>query len=226
MFFYFRLVLKYWIWVCTMCLFVCCCRGSKIFGSFVSFLKSKDPNDGTEQALLAELSALDEHLKAHVYMWILYDTLFFFLFICYLFVVVTLPMLTWWRYDQGPYVAGEKVTAVDLSLAPKLYHLVVVLGHFKKWSVPESLSHVHIYTKVWSCFLQCIYFGGTIYLAVSFIYTLNSDWSIFGDENFLVKLIMPVCLKFLQNDWSINYFIYTTFSLTKVFEKGKTKANK
>lgn len=42
------------------------CRGSKIFGSFVSFLKSKDANDGTEQALVAELSALDEHLKAHV----------------------------------------------------------------------------------------------------------------------------------------------------------------
>jgi hypothetical protein len=33
----------------------------------VSFLKSKDSNDGTEQALVAELNALDEHLKAHVY---------------------------------------------------------------------------------------------------------------------------------------------------------------
>lgn len=43
-------------------------RGSKIFGSFVTFLKSKDSNDGTEQALVAELTALDEHLKAHVYM--------------------------------------------------------------------------------------------------------------------------------------------------------------
>jgi chloride intracellular channel protein 1 len=39
--------------------------GSNIFGSFVSFLKSKDSNDGTEQALVAELNALDEHLKAH-----------------------------------------------------------------------------------------------------------------------------------------------------------------
>lgn len=86
--------------------------GSKIFISFVKFLKSKDPSDGTEQALLDELKALDEHLKAH-----------------------------------GPFVAGEKVTAVDLSLAPKLYHLEVVLGHFKKWSVPESLTHVHNYTK-------------------------------------------------------------------------------
>ncbi|PNX56008.1 glutathione S-transferase dhar2-like protein, partial [Trifolium pratense] len=39
--------------------------GSNIFGTFVSFLKSKDSNDGTEQALVAELNALDEHLKAH-----------------------------------------------------------------------------------------------------------------------------------------------------------------
>jgi len=87
-------------------------------------------------------------------------TLFFFVYLLS-FLVVTLSMLTWWRYDQGPYVAGEKVTAVDLSLAPKLYHLVAVLDHFKNWGVPESLSHVHIYTKVWSCFLQCIYSGGT-----------------------------------------------------------------
>lgn len=42
------------------------CRGSKVFGSFVTFLKSKDANDGSEQALLNELKALDEHLKAHV----------------------------------------------------------------------------------------------------------------------------------------------------------------
>ncbi|KAK8955620.1 hypothetical protein KSP40_PGU013599 [Platanthera guangdongensis] len=37
--------------------------GSKIFSSFVAFLKSKDPDDGSEQALLNELQALDEHLK-------------------------------------------------------------------------------------------------------------------------------------------------------------------
>ncbi|KAI5401900.1 Glutathione S-transferase dhar2, partial [Lathyrus oleraceus] len=87
--------------------------GSKIFGTFVSFLKSKDSNDGTEQALVAELNALEEHLKAN-----------------------------------GPYVAGEKVTAVDLSLAPKLYHVVVALGHFKNWTIPESLTHVHNYVKL------------------------------------------------------------------------------
>ena len=42
------------------------CRGSKVYGSFVTFLKSKDSNDGLEQALLNELKVLDEHLKAHV----------------------------------------------------------------------------------------------------------------------------------------------------------------
>ncbi|KAL5569154.1 hypothetical protein UlMin_025729 [Ulmus minor] len=87
--------------------------GSKIFGTFVTFLKSKDANDGSEQALLAELKALDEHLKAH-----------------------------------GPYIAGEKVTAADLSLAPKLYHLDVALEHFKKWTVPAELTHYHNYKKL------------------------------------------------------------------------------
>ncbi|KAL6977304.1 Glutathione S-transferase dhar1, mitochondrial [Sarracenia purpurea var. burkii] len=87
--------------------------GSKIFPSFVKFLKSKDPSDGTEQALLDELKALDEHLKEH-----------------------------------GPYVNGEDISAVDLSLAPKLYHLDVVLDHFKGWKIPESLTHVHDYKKL------------------------------------------------------------------------------
>ncbi|KAH9327291.1 hypothetical protein KI387_007469, partial [Taxus chinensis] len=86
--------------------------GSKLFSAFVGFLKSYDPNDGTEQALLNELRALDEHLKAN-----------------------------------GPFINGEKISAVDLSLAPKLYHLKIVLGHFKKWSIPEELSYVHNYMK-------------------------------------------------------------------------------
>ncbi|KAJ8428003.1 hypothetical protein Cgig2_028280 [Carnegiea gigantea] len=59
--------------------------GCKLFPAFVNFLKSKDPNDGAEKALLDELNALEGHLKSH-----------------------------------GPFVCGEKVTAVDLSLAPKL----------------------------------------------------------------------------------------------------------
>ncbi|EEF39337.1 glutathione S-transferase DHAR2 [Ricinus communis] len=89
--------------------------GSKIFPTFIKFLKSKDPNDGSEQALLDELKALDEHLKTH-----------------------------------GPFIAGEKITALDLSLAPKLYHLEVTLGHFKKWTVPEDLTHVKNYLMLFS----------------------------------------------------------------------------
>ncbi|KAK9684144.1 hypothetical protein RND81_10G189600 [Saponaria officinalis] len=87
--------------------------GSKIFSTFVSFLKSKDASDGTEQALLVELKQFEEHLNSH-----------------------------------GPYVCGEKVTAVDLSLAPKLYHLEVALGHYKNWSVPKNLPHVRNYMKL------------------------------------------------------------------------------
>ncbi|CAN1174069.1 Glutathione S-transferase DHAR2 [Linum perenne] len=86
--------------------------GSKIFMSFINFLKSKDSSDGTEQALVEQLKALDDHLKAH-----------------------------------GPFIAGEKITGVDLSLAPKLYHLETTLGHFKKWTIPEDLTHVHSYLK-------------------------------------------------------------------------------
>ncbi|ONK62355.1 uncharacterized protein A4U43_C07F3030 [Asparagus officinalis] len=87
--------------------------GSKIFPSFVKFLRSKDPNDGTEKALLEELQALDDHLKAH-----------------------------------GPYVGGEKISAVDLSLGPKLFHLDIALDHFKGWKIPENLTNVHSYMQL------------------------------------------------------------------------------
>ncbi|RZC82273.1 hypothetical protein C5167_045061, partial [Papaver somniferum] len=40
--------------------------GLKLFGSLVTFLKSKDASDVSEQALISELSALNEHLKAHL----------------------------------------------------------------------------------------------------------------------------------------------------------------
>ncbi|CAH9097451.1 unnamed protein product [Cuscuta europaea] len=87
--------------------------GSKILPTFVAFLKSKDLNDGTEQSLVEELKAFDEHLN-----------------------------------KNGPFVNGEKISSADLSLAPKLYHLQVALGHFKKWSVPAGLVHVHNYLKL------------------------------------------------------------------------------
>ncbi|KAJ6849352.1 glutathione S-transferase DHAR3, chloroplastic-like [Iris pallida] len=86
--------------------------GSKIFSSFIGFLKSKDPNDGTEQVLLAELSSFNDYIK-----------------------------------ENGPFINGDMISATDLSLAPKLYHMEIALGHYKNWSVPESLPYVKSYMK-------------------------------------------------------------------------------
>ncbi|KAH7300088.1 hypothetical protein KP509_24G044500 [Ceratopteris richardii] len=85
---------------------------SKIFPCFVKFLKSKDPSDGTEEALLTELKSLNDHLQ-----------------------------------HSGPYVAGDKITAADFSLAPKLLHLKVALAHFKNWSIPSDLIYVIDYVE-------------------------------------------------------------------------------
>eukprot|EP00271_Cylindrocystis_brebissonii_P013078 TRINITY_DN32652_c0_g1_i1.p1 TRINITY_DN32652_c0_g1~~TRINITY_DN32652_c0_g1_i1.p1 ORF type:complete len:343 (-),score=47.87 TRINITY_DN32652_c0_g1_i1:700-1728(-) len=87
--------------------------GSKLFPSFAKFLKSKDPSDGTETALLDELKALELNLSKY----------------------------------PGPYAAGEKVTSVDLSLAPKLYHLKVAAPYFKQWPIPEEFVNVREYIK-------------------------------------------------------------------------------
>lgn len=86
--------------------------GGKLFGSFVQFLTSKDASDGKEEALLAELTALDSYLKEH-----------------------------------GPYLNGEKVSALDLALAPKLYHLKIALGYYKKWSIPADLTSLNSYIE-------------------------------------------------------------------------------
>ena len=45
------------------------------------------------------------------------------------------------------------ISAADLSLAPKLYHMEIALGHYKNWSVPDALAHVKEYMKVWFYFL-------------------------------------------------------------------------
>ncbi|KAG4989680.1 hypothetical protein JHK82_031997 [Glycine max] len=87
--------------------------GSKIFSTFIGFLKSKDPNDGTEQALLSELSSFSDYIK-----------------------------------ENGPFINGSEISAADLSLGPKLYHLEIALGHYKKWTVPDSLTSLKSYMKV------------------------------------------------------------------------------
>lgn len=52
--------------------------------------------------------------------------------------------------EQKPFIAGEKVTAVDLALAPKLYHMKIALPHYKKWSVPAELTNLISYLEVCS----------------------------------------------------------------------------
>ncbi|PWA65710.1 dehydroascorbate reductase 2 [Artemisia annua] len=47
--------------------------------------------------------------------------------------------------DYGPCVNGKEITAVDLSLAPKLYHLV---NASCKLTVPEDLTNVQRYIEI------------------------------------------------------------------------------
>ncbi|KAJ7000432.1 hypothetical protein NC653_011043 [Populus alba x Populus x berolinensis] len=79
---------------------------SKIFSTFIGSLKSKDPNDGTEHALLNEPSAFNDHIK-------------------------------------GGFCQGEKVSAADMALGPKPYHLEIALGHCKNW-YPSSYINEHV----------------------------------------------------------------------------------
>lgn len=50
---------------------------------------------------------------------------------------------------------GDNISAADLSLGPKLFHMEIALGHYKNWSVPESLNYVTTYMKVYQ--LLCIF---------------------------------------------------------------------
>ncbi|CAM6128733.1 unnamed protein product [Calypogeia fissa] len=49
--------------------------------------------------------------------------------------------------EHGPYLNVEKISALDLALAPKLYHLKIALGHYKKWSIPEDLTYLNKYIE-------------------------------------------------------------------------------
>ncbi|KAF9625287.1 hypothetical protein IFM89_020873 [Coptis chinensis] len=86
--------------------------GSNIFSTFIGFLKSKDPSDGTEQALLTELTTFNDYIK-----------------------------------ENGPFINGKEISAADLALAPKLYHMEIALSQYKNWSIPDSLSYLKYYLK-------------------------------------------------------------------------------
>eukprot|EP00899_Mesostigma_viride_P016408 jgi/Mesvir1/24769/Mv22024-RA.1 len=46
-----------------------------------------------------------------------------------------------------PFLGGEKVSAADLALIPKLYHAKVALKHFKDFTFPWDLAHLDAYIK-------------------------------------------------------------------------------
>ncbi|KAG5146684.1 hypothetical protein JHK84_032227 [Glycine max] len=130
--------------------------GSKIFSTFIGFLKSKDPNDGTEQALLSELSSFSDYIKENglgaVCKRFGVDLVKFEVLVgfgletCDLEASFNLARLAAW----GPFINGSEISAADLSLGPKLYHLEIALGHYKKWTVPDSLTSLKSYMKVCS----------------------------------------------------------------------------
>lgn len=57
-------------------------------------------------------------------------------------------VLTLFSFLKGPFINGKDISAADLSLGPKLYHLEIALGHYKSWSIPDSLPCVKSYLKV------------------------------------------------------------------------------
>lgn len=59
-----------------------------------------------------------------------------------------LPFYMFFSFGKGPFINGQDISAADLSLGPKLYHLEIALGHYKNWSVPDSLPYVQSYMKV------------------------------------------------------------------------------
>ncbi|KAJ7540550.1 hypothetical protein O6H91_10G020900 [Diphasiastrum complanatum] len=91
--------------------------GLKVFPLFVKFLRSKDSGDGSEQAFLAELQALNEHLKIED------------------------------AAHKNPFVSGRFPSMLDMNLTPKLYHMDVALKHFKNWSLPQDLVYLEAYMK-------------------------------------------------------------------------------
>jgi glutathione S-transferase len=47
----------------------------------------------------------------------------------------------------GPYLCGEQFTIADLKIFPFIERIVHVLGHFREFSIPEELVHVHQWYK-------------------------------------------------------------------------------
>lgn len=47
----------------------------------------------------------------------------------------------------GPFFGGTSFSTADTSLLPRLYRMEIALGHFKKWSLPETCPKVKAYLE-------------------------------------------------------------------------------
>lgn len=48
---------------------------------------------------------------------------------------------------KGPLFGGDHLNATDASVAPKLYHTVTALRHYKHWELPAEFAAVSKYLK-------------------------------------------------------------------------------
>lgn len=46
------------------------------------------------------------------------------------------------KSSPGPFLGGKAFSAADCALLPKLHHATIVLGHYKKWTIPDSMTKV------------------------------------------------------------------------------------
>ena len=71
----------------------CSCRGSGLFGAFTSYLKTPDK------------AAPEEVIKREAYL------------------VKELEAIDRHLQEKGPFICGANISAADLALSPKIYHV-------------------------------------------------------------------------------------------------------
>ncbi|GLC33553.1 Glutathione S-transferase dhar1 [Pleodorina starrii] len=49
--------------------------------------------------------------------------------------------------EQGPLFGGQQINATDAAVAPKLYHIIVALKHFKNWDMPPEFAAINKYME-------------------------------------------------------------------------------
>lgn len=50
---------------------------------------------------------------------------------------------------QGPFIAGEDFTAVDINVVPLLVNFIVACNHFKDYNFFEDMPNIRTYCEVY-----------------------------------------------------------------------------